>query len=118
MFLRIALVANFLLIAYLSVTPTDTITIGNDKISHFIAYAILTLNAAMIVYPNKRKTFFWAIITLAYGGILEVIQHYVPGRFMSLYDLFADGLGVVIGVILAFILGKSIKKMLIAAKLI
>jgi VanZ family protein len=36
---------------------------------------------------------------IAYGGLLEVAQSYMPGRVMSGYDFMANTLGVVLGAV-------------------
>jgi len=97
MILRITLAAIVLGIGYLSLSPTETIVVGNDKISHFIAYAVLMINVGLITYPIKKHFVIGIIISLLYGGVIEVIQHYVPGRYMSVYDMFANATGVLIG---------------------
>lgn len=93
-------------IAYLSLTPTDTITIGNDKISHFIAYGTLMSTAGLLAFPS-RKNVLWTIILCAlYGILIEIGQHFVPGRDMSIYDVFANVTGVLLGTLVSFLTHK------------
>lgn len=91
-------------------TPTETLTVGNDKISHFIAYAVLMINCGIIYYSNLRVLLFAGILSVAYGMLMEIGQYFVPGRFMSIYDIFANTLGVIIGFILILVLRKTLKK--------
>ena len=103
MVLRITLVLIVLGIAYLSLTPKETLTIGNDKISHFMAYGALMWNIGLL-YFERRSAFITGIaLALSYGALIEVGQHFVPGRCMSLYDIFANAGGVLTGVLLTFI---------------
>ncbi len=112
MILRISLIVIVLGIAWLSLTPKETITIGNDKISHFIAYGVLMLNIGLLTYEHK-KTFVWgALAAVVYGGLLEVGQHFVPGRMMSFYDLIANTGGVVCGVLLTIFLYTPLRNFL------
>ncbi len=99
MVLRITLILIVTGITYLSLTPTDTLTVGNDKLSHFIAYAVLMCNVGLLTYQNKLKFRWGILLSIIYGGVLEVIQQYVPGRYMSIYDLIANAIGVLIGAI-------------------
>jgi VanZ family protein len=38
---------------------------------------------------------------LAYGGLIEVLQSFTPNRYAEIGDLFADGVGLAIGAVLA-----------------
>lgn len=96
---RVSLVLVVLGIAYLSLTPLETITVGNDKISHFIAYAVLMSNVGMLTFDRTRNFILGIVLCLAYGSLIEIAQHFVPGRFMSLLDVGANGIGVLFGVL-------------------
>ena len=112
MILRISLVAIVLGIAYLSLTPLESITIGNDKISHFIAYGVLMSNVGLLTY-HKTKSFLVGItLSLAYGALIEVAQYFVPGRFMSGYDMLANAGGVGFGVLVTLLFYKPVRKLL------
>jgi VanZ family protein len=75
--------------------PPEVIEGDNDKLLHFIAYFGLAAIAAIAV--RRRKAAILAALGLiVLGGILEIIQGFV-GRDMSLYDEFANTLGVVVG---------------------
>lgn len=108
--LKITLTLIIIGILYLSLTPTETLTVGNDKISHFIAYSCLMLNIGMLVYPNKRKIFIGVVLAVFLGILIEILQHYIPGRFMSLGDVIANTIGVLLGTILILLFGQSIRR--------
>lgn len=118
MIVRISFIILLIAIAYLSLTPTDTLTIGNDKISHFIAYSTLMLNAGVLTYGHKNRFIIAIIFCLLYGAIMEIGQDYVPGRFMSIHDMYANGLGVVIGAVLSFFFARGIRHLLQKMRLI
>jgi len=40
-------------------------------------------------------------VLLVYGGLIEVLQLFVPGRSAEWGDLLADGIGIVFGIGLA-----------------
>lgn len=107
-FLKIALVLIVLGIAYLSLTPLETITIGNDKISHFIAYGTLMTTAGLLTWGRKPKLFLAIGLSLLYGCLIEVGQHFVPGRDMSFFDIIANSCGVIIGTTISLIIYKII----------
>lgn len=66
-----------------------------DKLYHFILYGIFTLLAFRI---SKTKTFFYIICIgiVAYSGLMEIGQSFVPNRSMSLYDFLANSIGVIL----------------------
>ena len=110
--LRITLVILILAIAYLSLTPSDTIVVGNDKISHFIAYAVLTFNIGLLVFPSKRRLLIGMLIAVAFGILIECIQHYIPGRFRSIEDVYANTMGVALGGLLTLASGRQLLSLL------
>ncbi|MBL1279989.1 MAG: VanZ family protein [Fluviicola sp.] len=112
MFLRITLILILLGILYLSLTPTETLVVGNDKISHFIAYSVLMLNVGLLTYSSRKKFIFGILLSILFGVMIEVAQHFVPGRFMSFYDVLANAAGVGIGVVLTVFLFKRVNKIL------
>ena len=71
-----------------------------DKLYHFIAYGIFTLLAFRI---SKTKTIFYIICIgiVAYSCLMEIGQSLVPNRSMSLYDLIANSIGVILMSIIA-----------------
>jgi len=118
MILKITLSIIVVGILYLSLTPSETLIVGNDKISHFIAYGCLMLNIGMIVFPNRKRILIGLILAIILGIIVELLQQFVPGRFMSIEDVYANSLGVLLGTILTLFFGKSIQKLLRFAKII
>ena len=111
-FLILTLLIIIAVIAYLSITPVETISIGNDKVGHFIAYASLMINLGLLTYSNRKKYMLVIVLALFYGGSLEIIQHYVPGRFMSIYDMLANSGGVLLGVLIINFFYKKMKLLL------
>ena len=73
---------------------------GTDKFHHFISFAALVLPAGF--YDPKMLR--WAMpLALFYGGVIEVIQPFV-GRSGEFADLYADGIGLLIGAVLGVLL--------------
>jgi VanZ family protein len=69
-----------------------------DKIGHFVAYTVLTINGLMIrKYQSKKMWLLFAFIL--YGGLMEFLQGFVPGREVSAWDLVANTSGVLIGLL-------------------
>nr|WP_314904375.1 VanZ family protein [uncultured Campylobacter sp.] len=91
-------------IEYLALTPAQIKLIENswDKANHFIAFAALyvTLHFGFSRLNLGAKV----VILLAYGIQIEAAQSFVPGRYFSLLDIVADGIGIVFGILLVKIL--------------
>lgn len=84
--------------------PTPRSLFGLDKIDHFMAFMVLAFVAAQ-AFPTRR---LWLIGLglAAYGGAIEVVQRFV-GRSMDLLDFAADVAGILVGLTLAVIAGRT-----------
>jgi VanZ family protein len=105
----IQFIAIFVLIsiAYLSLSPKPAVTASNDKLGHFIAYAVLTFFLLLAFQKEKRNRIVKLVgLSATYGVILEVLQLWVPGRHFSYLDLVANVSGVIIGYFLYFLLKR------------
>jgi len=92
---RISLAAAVSGILILATTPLQYPVISgiNDKLNHIFAFFILSL-LANFSFPEKK--FFVAIFLplLGYGLTIEIIQHFLPYRMFSLFDVAADAIGI------------------------
>lgn len=66
-----------------------------DKVFHLGTYAIFALLGYRVV-REPREYFYLCVGIVAYGGLMEVGQSFMPGRVMSGYDFLANTLGVVL----------------------
>lgn len=81
---------------------------GYDKLIHMIMFAAW---AVAVRYDSRRRPLNFMIVLLtgiAFSALTEVLQLLVEGRSFDLYDMAADALGLVVGLlvsgpILAFI---------------
>jgi VanZ family protein len=107
---RISLVFVFLGITILSLLPPKSaVELGeHDKINHFIAYAVLSLNVGLVV--KKLKTYLLYLpLLIGYGILLEYCQGFVPGRQPSWLDALANSGGVCVGFVFMLVLNKATK---------
>lgn len=125
MIFKFFFVVNIALIAYLSLSPSTGVSVGNDKIGHFIAYAILMLNGGLIAmlgrqsqYRLKRKLWVFFGFSVLFGILMEVGQNFVPGRDTSFYDLLANVLGALFGFVLTIFIGNRVINFLKSTKII
>ena len=113
LYFRIATVVWALSVAYLSLTPTLPKPVGllDDKIQHFAAYALLSL---LVILSLNKTLSAWKLALLAalYGGLMEVLQTYAPGRSPEWLDLVANTMGVAMGLAVAWVLTRTRKRSL------
>ena len=73
--------------------------IGNlsDKTLHFIAFSVLTL-LLNLAYPLR----WWksVLFMLFYAFFIEFSQYFTPNRCAEWLDIVADGIGIVLGLLL------------------
>jgi VanZ family protein len=75
--------------------------VGVDKLGHLIFYAVMTLLWSMALArknPGKKIILFFSI---SFGVLMEICQLYLfNGRSFEIYDVFANIIGSIIGLIL------------------
>lgn len=80
-----------------------------DKAQHILGFATLSLIGSL-AYPKKTKVIYASLIL--YGAGIEVVQKYFTKTHVAdIYDLFADSLGVVIGIIIYFVACKIMQRL-------
>ena len=100
----ISFILVFIGITVLSLLPPKSgMELGNhDKIGHFIAYSVFSLNFGLVV-SKLRKHLYGLPFLIAYGMFMEFCQGFVPGREPSWLDALAKSVGVGIGFLIYFI---------------
>lgn len=100
---RALLVFLIVVVSYLALTPTplEGSESALDKVGHFMAFTALAFSGYLAIPSSRgtRTTLLFGL--LAYGGLIEVLQLFVPGRSAEWGDLLADGIGIVVGIGLA-----------------
>ena len=72
--------------------------LANDKFEHFFAYAILAFLPA--IHERFRTLIGLLLFTAAMGVLLESAQAYSPDRGSDIYDIVANGFGMLAGTLL------------------
>jgi VanZ family protein len=112
MFPMISLILVILTIGILSLLPPESgFELKKDKLGHFLAYLALSVNAMYFVV-GWRHLVITVILVLGYGGVLEILQGFVPGRDSSILDMVANSYGAFVGIGIHLLVGKRLKKFL------
>lgn len=91
------------LVLYLSLAPhpPEPLTFDNsDKFEHAFAYAALSLWFCQ-VYPSVRSRVVVVTALVGLGVGLEYVQGWTGYRTFDVQDMLADGIGVLLGWLLA-----------------
>lgn len=94
---------NLIFLAYAGIVALTSLRPGGDtsidpldKVVHLLVYYIFAVFGYRAL-RDKRYYPYLCLGIIAYGGLLELGQSYIPGRDMSGYDLLANTLGVLLG---------------------
>ena len=93
-------------IAILSLLPPKHVEIGeHDKIGHFIAYATLMVSFGLWKYSPKLILIGFVLFAF-YGAFIEWLQGFIPGRFPSVNDIFANIGGLGLGYLILLLINR------------
>lgn len=65
----------------------------NDKLMHFVAFAVLTVLALRVAH-GRQETVLWLAGLLVIGWLIECLQKLVPDRNFSWPDMAANAAGI------------------------
>ena len=102
--------AGVVAVSLVSVTPRDQLPpIGIDlwdKLQHVLAYAVLSGLAGQ-AYAARKYLAHLFLGLVALGGVLEVIQSFIPNREAEIGDAIANAVGAGIGLLAVILAGKA-----------
>lgn len=82
--------------------PPEQLSSGWDKLNHGAAFATITMTALLACPRRGRGLWLVLLGVFAFGGLIEVVQGFVPSRSSEWADLLADSLGIVAGTIVTW----------------
>ncbi|WP_323757731.1 VanZ family protein [Roseivirga sp.] len=99
-----------IVLAVLMLLPQDSFPesklLSYDKIAHLGVFGILSFLVLLGKRNNKNKVrlenkYLLSSLTICvvYGLVLELLQSVVPGRMTDIYDLLANTIGAIVGVV-------------------
>ena len=99
----------FFVILFLGVfiTPSiNNIVASSDKVNHFLAFFVFSFLLIRIFYISfnyrENKTYYHLysfVISVCYGCIIELLQHFNPARTVEFLDIVANSIGTIAGLI-------------------
>ena len=100
---RVLLVVLVVVISYLAIIPAPPreIDTGWDKLNHVMAFTALALTGRFAFPGSLGRWASLVLALLAFGGLIEVVQYFIPGRDSEWNDLAADSVGIAAGALLA-----------------
>jgi VanZ family protein len=74
---------------------------GFDKIVHFGMFATWVVAIRYDLYPKNFRFHLVFLAGLFFSVLTEVLQIFIDGRNFDLYDVLADGAGVIVGLLVS-----------------
>lgn len=107
--IAITITIGIAVLSLLKIEKQSPIGISNiDKLGHAIAYCVLTFSWLMALANNKKQKIIIVIFCFLFGIIIEVLQQTITTyRTAELADIFANGVGVVIALLIFSIFFKK-----------
>jgi VanZ family protein len=107
---RVVFYVAIISITFIATTTTVHIEVVEnmwDKANHFIAFFTLFI---LITYGHTKLTTFVKVgVLVGFGIFIEVVQHFIEGRFFSLLDVVADIIGIVLGFMFVYLFNNPLK---------
>ncbi len=111
-FIKISIVFTLFIITYYSLQIPDKLSIPtNDKVGHFLAYSILSIQCFLLCNTMNKKI-KTTIMIASYGILMEFIQSFVPEREPSFFDIIANTSGILFSLITVFLFQQQIHSIL------
>ncbi|WP_260685181.1 VanZ family protein [Variovorax sp. KBS0712] len=101
------LVIAMLALLVLSLMPASlpVPSTGWDKSNHALGFAVLAF-LAYWAWPGHIHIPLSLLGLLGYGALIEVLQSLTPDRMAEWSDLWADGIGLLVGTVVALMLQR------------
>lgn len=98
-------------VACASLLPVNSGVVGQwDKLGHLGMYGLFAVLGYWAV-PRTRPFLFLCLAIIGFSGLMEILQSFMPGRMMSVYDFIANTVGVVLGALLARVLWPALVRL-------
>lgn len=92
---RFLLFITLIVVTFLATSSLEFTIVPStyDKLSHFVAFFVLAL-LMDFSFPGSSFNVIKVVFLVSYSFSLEIIQHLLPQRMFSLFDIVADIVGL------------------------
>jgi VanZ family protein len=104
---KVYLLVTLLVIEFLATTTIHIEVIESvwDKANHFTAFFVLYV---LLTFSYRNMSIYMkSFLLLAFGLQIEIVQSFIDGRFFSLLDVFADSVGIILGILFIKLIAKK-----------
>lgn len=107
---RIVTTLLVVVVSILALTPNPppSIDFGWDKLNHMLAFTALAFSACLGHPASNRARLLWLCSLLAFAGLIEVLQAFVPGRASEWGDMLGDAVGIALGALLGAVALRAV----------
>lgn len=93
-----------------------------DKVIHIVEFALLGILLSFGYFMSlKSSLMIKAVLTIftgiILGGLDEFHQYFIPRRSIEFFDVVADAIGILTGLLLYYYFSRSVKGKILAEKL-
>lgn len=92
----------FILSSIPTLSPPDLGLDFEDKLAHAVEFGILGFllwRSFLRLFQTTRTVYMMTgLCGVVYGGLDEIHQYFVPGRYCSAWDFLADGVGIILAI--------------------
>jgi len=106
-------IAETIMLFYFSIatgpSAQTVVEFNVGDILHVLGYLVYAILAERMLNYTRFKQHRWQLaflIAVAVGGINEVLQSFIPGRYTDVMDFIYNAIGAVIGVLITFLFKK------------
>lgn len=96
------------LVAILCFMPSEKLPEADDKTAHFLAFGALSFSW-LVNSGNVKKV---GLLLSVFAIFIEIVQFLLPESFhrgFDVFDILADMVGVILGVVCAILFNKLVK---------
>lgn len=83
---------------------------GYDKLIHIVMFAAWALAIVYDLHPKPFRFFLLLLAGLAFSAVTELLQLLVEGRSFDIYDMIADALGLIAGLLISGPIVKRLRR--------
>lgn len=81
---------------------------NSPGLGHFLCYALLSMFLCGVFF--RRARYLAPLMAASFGGLMEVVQAFIPSRDASLLDMAVNILGIALGFMIYWLSAKYVRR--------